>query len=103
MELEDENHEMESSVKNTEKQLKPEINEMKDNIMTKDSEPELEIPEALKFMRIVMFSPIKIKFENSKKQYPEVMKAKRVIIHYHGGGFICMSSKSHQLYLRFDQ
>lgn len=51
-------------------------------------------------MRIVMFSPVKIRLVKFKKQSKQLEKIKRVIIHIHGGGFICMSSSSHQVYLR---
>ena len=52
-------------------------------------------------MRVVMFSPVKIKLVKFQKQSKKLGKIKRVIIHIHGGGFICMSSSSHQVYLRY--
>lgn len=54
----------------------------------------------MKFMRVVMFSPAKVKFGLSDKQPANLQSIRRVIIHYHGGGFVCMSSDSHQRYLR---
>ena len=71
------------------------------NSFQKINDPKLIKNEALKFMGIVMFSPEKVKLINFKKQNTDLRLIKRVILHYHGGGFICMSSKSHQRYLRY--
>jgi acetyl esterase/lipase len=73
-------------------------NESEDDV---DSNENLAKNEKLKFMKIVMFSPENVRLQYHEKQSVELRKIKRVILHYHGGGFICMSYKSHQRYLRY--
>lgn len=53
-----------------------------------------------KIIRIAMFSPVSLNIQGDKPQIFNVCKLRRVIIHFHGGGFICMSHSTHQLYLR---
>lgn len=73
-------------------------NDKKDPI---DSDKKLKKNTKLKFMKIVMFSPENVRLQHYEKQSIELRKLKRVILHFHGGGFICMSYKSHQRYLRY--
>lgn len=67
----------------------------------RESEGEINKDEKKKFMRVVMFSPENVRVQHFEKQTQKLRQIKRVVLHYHGGGFICMSSKSHQKYLRF--
>ena len=56
--------------------------------------------EIFKFLRIWILSPIQFDLRKLVKNKKKLEGIQRVIIHFHGGGFICMSSQSHQVYLR---
>jgi acetyl esterase/lipase len=76
--------------------------ELKKNLEEQNSELKEDKAELqsgdLALIKISMFSPEPLKFQGKKNHNKRMLK--RVIIHFHGGGFICMSSSTHQLYLR---
>lgn len=57
-------------------------------------------PGLFKFLRIWILSPVKLNFRKLVKEKMRIEDVRRVIVHFHGGGFICMSSQSHQVYLK---
>jgi hormone-sensitive lipase len=54
----------------------------------------------IKFFEISVFSPTKLNLKKLVKKKIGLGNVSKVIIHYHGGGFLSMSSKSHQVYLK---
>lgn len=78
---------------------------MESQMLEDESAPKLVDPidcknDAMKFMKIVMYSPAKVKFGLANTQPKKLTEISRVILHYHGGGFVCMNTDSHQRYLR---
>jgi len=49
---------------------------------------------------IRILSPVRIKLKNQKKELRPKDFADKVIIHFHGGAFICMDSALHMNYTR---
>jgi hormone-sensitive lipase len=54
----------------------------------------------VKFFEISIFSHIKINLKALARKNKPLKGANRILIHFHGGGFVSMSSKSHQVYLK---
>jgi hormone-sensitive lipase len=80
-----------------------------DNIVKPESSPLHQLDESqefeseevkFQFLRILILSPVKFSLSKLGKKPKKLIGITRVIIHFHGGGFICMSSESHQAYLR---
>lgn len=57
--------------------------------------------DALKLMRIVMFSPAKVRLGASGEQPEALRRLRRVVIAYHGGGFISMNTDNQRKLLRW--
>lgn len=54
----------------------------------------------INFFEISIFSHVKINFKELVRKNKRLMGVNKIIIHFHGGGFLCMSSTSHQVYLK---